>query len=144
MGQIFGREQFPQRYLRLEDKVRRLRDQDAGGLGGPFSFTKTFVVGGEVSNAIYIPPMIVMPEMDGIPVETHTLFGADHFCRTGSVTIQWKHTPFSTGVEVTFFPNAIETVLHTWDRIRPHISSGSGMDLSAAVRIVVQPGVAST
>lgn len=129
---------FLRRIQRLEEQMRLMAARRKG-----HSQDRTFIVGGEITPALYVPPMFIGINVDDLTPQWKTLTGFSAILRTGSATLRWQHNGVdidgATAHNVSAVANPI--VLTELQRVRlAHgdtvgfvIDSGDGAgDLSAA------------
>lgn len=123
---------FLDRYLGEEEKIRRLRTKELVDSGGR-SETKTFVIGGTITNDLVVPPAFVSVNPDGATPETKRLYGIWFKLGTGSVRVECFTTDYYDYQDVTaaggaiFLPAYDLITLYDGDQLRiSFLSASSG------------------
>lgn len=118
---------------RLDEEVRQLRLRKRG-----HTETKTYVVGGSISSALYIPGFYVGLDSDGNTPEGKFLIGFAGHLATGTNTGDWylNGTPVYTGHAIDATPPnrvdlAVPVAVADLDVIRFIVTDGTGENLSA-------------
>jgi hypothetical protein len=85
MGRSHAPRDIVQRIIDVERVVDQLKQR-----ARHHTETKTFIVGGEVTSSITVPPAVVNVNPDGQSAETKRLISFHGIATTGSLDVYWK------------------------------------------------------
>lgn len=132
-------------WQKLIDRVRRLENRRVEFPPAPaFQLTHTVIAGGPIMTSLYIPPYVIRDPYTGEAPSTDDVqrvwvLNYGHFCRVGTVSIDWYLNSVSTwgGAGVPKELTGIST-----SRIRPVITAASSdaEDLTAWFQVRYAPG----
>ncbi len=130
------------RELDVDEQIRDQQEQQRAKRIKPIRHceTKTFIVGGDITAGLYIPPVYLRFNVDDESPEWKRIVLFDGILRTGAITVNWEldGTVILNGMEIdtagsTFgvLDNPIDVTYGAhWLRVVP--VDGEGEDLSAA------------
>lgn len=127
------------RLARIQEDIRRLKLRPTR-TEMPFTVSQSFIVGGEISSDLYIPPHILGMDrfnhagLDG--VERKFIVDIRHRLRVGTASITWYRSTLTT-----FTSGSLPLEVFDDYRIRPQITSASAdaEDLTATFTIAYFP-----
>jgi hypothetical protein len=139
---VGAQDDFIKRFIRLEEKVRRLEIR----IGQ--SESRTFIVG-SFDASTFIPPLTVSIDPNDELPEVRVIYGFRGTVRTGSCTLQWLlndveiYSPHDVTTTPGQYDYAFDTpvVLSDGDRIRPVVTDvfGTPDGLEATVVFAIAP-----
>lgn len=144
MSRVPGRKDFGRRVKRSEEQQRKERALRRG-----HTESKTFIVGGTISPALYVPPFFVAVDYDDETPEWKTLNGFRAQLSAGTATLDWLvNGSVIASQNVTTNPAHAPIVLadplglDTGDTIQIEVTAASltAENLAAAAIMVTAPG----
>lgn len=138
---------FVKRFERLEGQVRDMRVRPKA-----HTETKTFIVGGDIDNGLYVPPVFLNTNPDEESPEWKRIVSFHGILQTGSIVVHWElngvtvvpgHAITSTGSTdgesadiIAYYGSLPELVDGGENWLQVIVDSGSGANLAAAVMMV--------
>lgn len=116
-----GEGDFLDRSRKQQEHVRQLRSQKRC-----HAESKTFIIPGDITDALYVPEFWVAINTDGNNPEFKTIYALRGVLAAGTVTVQWLINGVQVGADhaVTTTPNEFEVLVDPDDFPAANLSDG--------------------